>query len=264
MIGEVLALLEERGELENTLVLFMTDHGISHARGKQFLYNEGLHVPLVIMGPGIQLGTARGDVVEHIDIAALSLGAAGIPIPETMQAKDILAADYQPREAVYAARDRCDETVDRIRSVTTKRFKYIRNYLHQRPHLQPNRYKDDKAILIALRAENARGELSALQQELLFAPSRAPEELYDLENDPHELNNLAGNPEYAAVLKRMAGQLITWEVETDDHGRVPEDPKVYDSDMAAAIEKHSKGSPERAETLKANIKQMKAWAAEGK
>ena len=116
MVGDVLARLESEGVLENTLVLFMTDHGISHARGKQFLYDEGLHVPLVIGGPGVDPGTVRDDVVEHIDIAALSLAAAGIEIPEYMQAKNILAEDYQPREAVFAARDRCDETVDHIRS----------------------------------------------------------------------------------------------------------------------------------------------------
>ena len=93
----------------------MTDHGISHARGKQFMYDEGLHVPLVISGPKNDAGTVRDDVVEHIDIAALSLAAAGIRIPKWMQARDILAADYKPRKATFAARDRCDETVDHMR-----------------------------------------------------------------------------------------------------------------------------------------------------
>ncbi len=151
MVGEVLARLEDEGVRNNTLVLFMTDHGISHARGKQFMYDEGLHVPLVIAGPGIEAGTVRNDLVEHIDIAALSLAAAGIAIPETMQAKDILADDYTAREAVFAARDRCDETVDHMRSVRTKDFKYIRNFLPNRPYLQPCAYKDGKDILIALR-----------------------------------------------------------------------------------------------------------------
>ena len=110
MVGDVLARLESEGVLENTLVLFMTDHGISHARGKQFLYDEGLHVPLVISGPDVA-GTVRDDVVEHIDIAALSLAAAGIEIPEYMQAKNILAEDYQPREAVFAARDGMKQSI---------------------------------------------------------------------------------------------------------------------------------------------------------
>ena len=153
--------LKEQGELENTVILFMTDHGISHARGKQFMYDEGLHVPLVIAGPGLESGKTRHDLVEHIDITALSLGLAGIDIPKTMQARNILAADYEPRDAVFAARDRCDETVEHLRSVRTKRFKYIRNFLPQRPHLQPCAYKDKKSILIALRAANKAGTLNA-------------------------------------------------------------------------------------------------------
>ena len=95
VVGEIVARLKKEGVYDNTLLLFMTDHGISHARGKQFLYEEGIHVPLVIRGPSLKAGTKRDDLVEHIDIAALSLGAAGIERPQTMQARDILAADYQ-------------------------------------------------------------------------------------------------------------------------------------------------------------------------
>ena len=80
-VGDVVNRLKDEGDYENTVVLFMTDHGISHARGKQFLYDEGLHVPLVIGGPGIEPGEVREDLVEHIDIAALSLGLARIEIP---------------------------------------------------------------------------------------------------------------------------------------------------------------------------------------
>jgi arylsulfatase A-like enzyme len=209
MVGEVIARLESEGVRDNTLVLFMTDHGISHARGKQILYDEGLHVPLVIAGPGIKAGTVREDVVEHIDIAALSLSAAGIEIPKTMQARNILAADYAPREAVFAARDRCDETVDHMRSVRTRDFKYIRNFLPNRPYLQPCAYKDAKAILIALREDHAAGKLNEIQQ-LLFREVRPREELYDLKNDPHEIHNLADDPAFAGTLKNMRGRLDAW------------------------------------------------------
>jgi len=155
VVGEILEKLEKDGVRKNTVVLFMTDHGISHARGKQFMYDEGLHVPLIIEGPGIEKGKVRDDLVEHIDIAALSLGLAGIEVPKSMEARDILAKDYQPRQAIFAARDRCDETVDRLRAVRTQDFKYIRNYLNERPHLQPNAYKDYKSIYIALRKAHA-------------------------------------------------------------------------------------------------------------
>ena len=264
MVGDVLARLESEGVLENTLVLFMTDHGISHARGKQFLYDEGLHVPLVISGPGVDPGTVRDDVVEHIDIAALSLAAAGIEIPEYMQAKNILAKDYQPREAVFAARDRCDETVDHIRSVRTADFKYIRNFLPERPYLQPCRYKDAKNILIALRQWHNDGKLNPTQL-LVFSDVRPPEELYDVHQDPYEINNLAANPAYATKLAKMRGQLDDWMKATDDKGQQVETESMYDSDMAVYLTTlQRKGDPVDLKRLKDNIALMKKWATEGK
>ncbi len=173
-VGDVLGRLVEEGILDQTVVCFMTDHGISHARGKQFLYDEGLHVPLLLRGPGVAAGKVREDLVEHIDLAATSLALAGIAIPTWMQAQNLLADDYRPRAEVFAARDRCDETVDHLRSVRTERYKYIRNYLAGRPHLQPNRYKDGKQIVARLRELHAAGELDALQEELLFAPLGRP------------------------------------------------------------------------------------------
>ena len=265
MVGEVIARLEAEGVRENTLILFMTDHGISHARGKQFMYDEGLHVPLILSGPGIPPGSIRTDLVEHIDIAALSLGAAGIPLPETMQAKDILAKDYAHREATFAARDRCDETVDHMRSVRTKKFKYIRNFLPNRPYLQPCAYKDGKNILIALRQMHREGTLTDTQA-LLLRDVRPVEELYDLNADPHEINNLAANPEYAAKLKELRGRLDHWMETSGDQGQKPESTEMFDSDMAAYLGKFKTrpGSEAHAKEIEDNIAQMKRWAAEGK
>lgn len=264
MVGEVLSRLEDEGVLENTLVLFMTDHGISHARGKQFMYDEGLHVPLVIQGPGIVPGSTREDLVEHIDIAALSLAAAGIPIPHVMQAKDILAASYEPREAVFAARDRCDETVDHMRSVRTEEFKYIRNFLPQRPYLQPCAYKDAKHILIALRQWHIAGKLDSAQA-LIFRETRPAEELFDVQADPFELNNLADDPKYAAKLLEMRERLDQWIVATSDQGQQPESEAMFDSDMAVYLNTiKRKNDPEHLKTIEDNIATMKQWAAAGK
>ena len=128
MVGEVMERLRQESLLDSTLIIFMTDHGISHARGKQFLYDEGLHVPLILSGPGIALGVRREDLVEHIDLAAISLQAAGIPLPANMQGRPVMDPTYTPRQWAFGARDRCDETVDHIRSVRSQRFKYIRNF----------------------------------------------------------------------------------------------------------------------------------------
>lgn len=261
MVGEVIERLEEEGVRDNTLILFMTDHGISHARGKQFLYDEGLQVPLVISGPGIKPGTVREDLVEHIDIAALSLGAAGIAIPEYMQGQDILALDYIPRTAVFAARDRCDETIDHLRSVRTKTFKYIRNFLPNRPYLQPNRYKDAKAILMAMRDAYATGRMNEVQA-LIMRETRPPEELYDLRTDPFELNNLANEVSHKGKLLEMRNTLDQWMEATGDRG--PESEAMYNSDMDVYKRNLQRRDTQQLKILEKNITVMKQWAAEGR
>lgn len=254
-VGRVLARLEQEGVLANTFVVFMTDHGISHARGKQFLYEEGAHVPLVIRGPGVPAGQVRTDLVEHIDLAALSLAAAGLGVPAWMQGKDVLASAYAPREEAFSARDRCDETTEKIRSLRTDKFIYIRNYHPERPHLQPCAYKDGKAIVQQLRALHAAGRLPELSERLLFSPTRPREELYELSSDRWQVRNLADDPAYAAVLAEHRRRLDAKLAATKDPG--PESMAMYDSDMKPYV---GKGNPE----VERNIAQMKRWAAEGK
>jgi arylsulfatase A-like enzyme len=259
-VGDLFARLAKENLLDETIVFFMTDHGISHARGKQFLYDEGTHVPFIVSGPGIAKGAVRDDLIEHIDLTATSLALAGISIPKWMQGKNVLAKDYAPREAVFAARDRCDETMEHLRSVRTSQFKYIRNYLHERPHLQPCRYKDEKAIVMRLRELHAAKKIDDLTEKLLFAEKRAPEELYDLAADPHEVSNLAGDPKHTATLESLRKRLSDWEERTGDQGRKPEAMEMYDSDMKVYLSSEKKANSE----LKQNIELNKKWAKDGK
>jgi arylsulfatase A-like enzyme len=221
-VGRILERLKSEGIAENTIVILYADHGMGHARGKQFLYDEGIHIPLIMRSPGvIKPGTVRDDMVSQIDIAATSLYMAGIPLPEYMEARPLFGPDYRPRQYVVAARDRCDETLDCIRCVRTKRYKYIRNFFPFRAHLQPNRHKDRKEIVKTMRRLFAEGGLNELQARL-FAPVRPVEELYDLESDPHEIHNLADSPEHRDTLKRLRLKLLVWMEETKDLGLVPE------------------------------------------
>jgi len=258
-VGRILADLEKQGILEQTYIFFLGDNGISHARGKQFLYDEGIRTPLIVRGPGLPKGVVRNDPVEHIDIASASLALAGLPVPAWMQAQDILAADYRPREAVFAARDRCGETVDRIRAVRTDRYKYIRNFYPDRPLLQPTNYKDTKEILQRLRALHAAGELDAVQERILFAPSRPAEELYDLRNDPFELDNLAGDPAHAAELAAMRKRLAEWSSRTADPP--PESDETYALEMRHQVGK-MRGDPVGRRQVEENIALMQRWAKE--
>lgn len=264
-VATIVERLKAEKVFENTVIFFLTDHGVSHARGKQFCYDEGIMVPLIVHAPErIAAGEVRDDLVAHIDVAASSLHFAGIPIPKHLEARTLFGDQSTPRKNVVSARDRCDETYDQIRSVRTKKFKYIRNGYPQRPHLQPNVYKDQKEVYHALREWHGEGKLSAIQEKLLFRKTRPVEELYDLNDDPRELNNLASNPRYTKQLKAMRGQLDEWIAQTRDQGQQVESMQMFDSDMAVYLYTMSIRKPERVPLIKANIALMKKWWSEKK
>jgi len=265
-VGQIVKKLKAEGIYDNTYIFFMTDHGISHARGKQFLYEEGIRVPLIVRGPGLKAGTVREDMVVHIDLAATSLALAGIEIPKWMQSRDFLAADYKQRKFIVSARDRCDETVDRIRCVRTDRYKYIRNFYPERPYLQPCAYKDKKEILKALRRLHKEGKLNR-DQLLIFADKRPKEELYDLQNDPWELHNLAQDKSNRRTLQRLRKILDRWIGQTHDRAEKAEPATMYDSDMKVYVDGiRNRGGEwaDHAELIESNIALMKKWQAQGR
>jgi arylsulfatase A-like enzyme len=195
-------------------------------RHKQFCYDGGLHVPFIMswLGEPQRLGGAgivREDLVSGLDIAATSLALAGIEIPAYMESRDLFAPGFEPREHVISARDRCDYTIDRIRSVRTRRFHYIRNFMLDRPYMQPN-YRDAWEITRTMRTLHAEGKLDPIQDRF-WSDERPGEELYDLETDPHEIDDLADRSEFAGELERHRAILEDWIRATDDKGRYPED-----------------------------------------
>ena len=221
-VGKILAELDAAGRLDSTAVFLWTDHGISHLRGKQFLYEEGIRIPLIVRLPGRQqAGRVRDDLIEHIDIAATSLALAGIKIPDHVQGHDFLAVDNVRRDHLFMGRDRCDETVDIIRGVRDGQYKYIRNFMSHVSHAQPSQYKDGKDIVQTIRDLHARGELNELQSRP-FASRRSPEELYDLNRDPHETMNLATYPEHRNRLAAMRELTYGRMLKERDMGLVPE------------------------------------------
>lgn len=219
-VGQVIAKLKEEGLYENTLIFMFSDHGMKLHRHKQMLYEGGIHMPCIVVGPGIEAGAVREDLVNGIDISAASLAASGIGVPETMEGCDFLAEGYEPREYLVSARDRCDYTIEKIRAVVTPRFKYLRNYLTDRPYMQPT-YKDGWEVTKKFREMMAKGEMNETQL-IFFGEDRVPEEFYDLENDPHELHNLAEDPHFAGQLDQHRKYLAEWIEETGDQGQSPE------------------------------------------
>ena len=239
-IGKVLERLEEDGLAENTIVFFFGDNGRPHIRGKQFLYEGGIHIPLIVRWPGhIKAGEVVDDLVSAIDFGPTCMDLAGIPAPKFLHGRSFLGPNAGKRSYVFAARDRCDETYDRIRCVRDKRYKYIRNFYPEFRYTQPNLYKYRQYPMWTLmEVLYAEGSLTPAQAAFM-APCRPPEELYDLEKDPHETRNLAGDPSYAGVLKRMREQLERWITETGDQGEKPEDPRVA---ARMFVERHLPGT----------------------
>lgn len=219
-VGEVLQALRRDGLYDNTLIILFSDHGYKLHRHKQFLYEGGIQMPLIVAGPGIAAQQIRDDLISGIDIAAASLAAAGIAVPATMEGRNFLDESHTARDFVIAARDRCDYTIEKIRAVVTPRFKYLRNYLTDRPFMQPS-YKDPWPVSQRFRAMMAAGEMNETQL-LFFGPQKAPEELYDLASDPHEIHNLAGDPAWADELQRHRNLLADWIETTGDQGQQPE------------------------------------------
>jgi arylsulfatase A-like enzyme len=229
-IGKILQRLDEEGLADNTAVIFIGDNGQCHVRGKQWLYDGGIHIPLIVRWPGkLKPNQVCDYLVSAIDISATVLKIAGIEPPKHIEGKVFLKSTargpWKPadnRKSIIAARDRCDETVDRIRCVRTKQFKYIRNFMPQRPYTQKNEYKETSYPMLNLMKElHAQGKLTPVQA-LFMAPRKPDEELFDLRSDPWEINNLAASPEHHKTLKRMRAILEKWIKDTGDQGQFPE------------------------------------------
>ena len=250
LVGDVLKWLDDKKLADNTVVLFFGDHGWGMSRGKRWLYDSGLRTPLIVRWPGnIKPGTIRDDLVAFVDIAPTILSIAGVKPPERMQGQPFLGYTVKERKYVFAARDRMDETFDRIRAVRDKRFKYIHNYYPELPYAQTILYMDEMPTMKVWRQLAEEGKLTG-PQKLFFAPTKPKEELYDTEADPHEIKNLADDPTYAEKLKELRGALEQWVQETEDLGKVPEDELVrrglvadrISTEYAERIKQHPPGS----------------------
>ena len=253
----ILDLLKQDGLDKNTIVLFIGDHGRAMPRGKQWPYDSGLHIPLIIYWPegnpdlpapaGYRRGTRSDQLVASIDLTATTLAWAGIDKPEKMQGRVLFGPNAdKPRQMLFGGRDRGDETVFHIRTVRTDRFRYIRNAYPERPFLQINRYKEASYPIIGLlRHLHATGQLTG-PPAVLMADHRPAEELYDIKADPYEIHNLADDPAYAQTKQRLATALDAWLAKVGDKGGTPEDPAIvakWEAKMKQVYDKGLKSRP---------------------
>jgi len=228
-VGAILARLKEDKLLENTIVCWFSDHGANHLlRHKQMATEGGLHVPFIVVGPEkwvpTKPGTRRKDLVGILDLSATTVAWAGMKIPSWFEGVDLFSPQHQPREFVASARDRCDQTIDSVRSLRTERFRYTRNLLTDRNLLQPQ-YRDGRPPTNNFRELYAAGELDPVLAQIYFG-ERQPEELHDLDADPHQLVNLANDPKFTKELKRHRKLMDDW-LAKGDMGDKPEPMATY-------------------------------------
>jgi uncharacterized sulfatase len=226
---DLLDQLEEDGVADNTMVFFYSDHGTGLPRHKRWLYDSGTHVPLIIRFPKnyqdlapAKPGTTCDRLVSFVDFAPTVLSLLGLKIPEYMQGRAFLGDQAgEPRDYVFAIRDRVDEVYEMSRSIRDHRYQYIRNYVPHRPRMQHSDFSERTPTRQEFRRLAAEGELTGAAKDFM-SPVKASEELYDTEADPHQIQNLADSADHRAILERLRGELHDWMVRTRDTGLMPE------------------------------------------
>lgn len=223
VVGAMLSELEREGELDNTVIFFWGDHGDGLPRAKRWLYDSGLNIPLIIKFPGNKMaGTVEERLISSIDFGPTVLSLAGITVPAHIQGIPFLGDQAgSPRDAVFAARDRVDESYDMIRSVRTNNYLYIRNYYPNEPFPIWVPYLSNMPIYKEMLRLDAEGKLSGPQKSWM-AYSRPPEELYDVKADPYQVKNLIDDPKLKPVLEELRKRHEQWTLETGDLGHMNE------------------------------------------
>ncbi len=222
-VGFLLDRLEADGLLDNTIVIWYTDHGGPLPREKRLLYDSGLRVPMIVRWPdGYRAGEIDSALVSFVDFMPTTLAMAGLEVPEIIQGHVTFArTDNAPQAYVFAASDRLDEHYDRIRAVRDERYKLLRNYKPDQPYYLAVAYREQMASMQSLIAGNRNGTLTPAQAQW-FRPTKDSVELFDTYADPHELRNLADDPAFAKTRQRLTLALDRHLAEVGDLGALDE------------------------------------------
>ena len=228
LVGKKLAELKAAGELGNTIVFYYSDHGGALARSKRFVYDTGTKIPFMVYVPTqfkhlVQhpMGERTAQIIDLVDLAPTLLYLAGVESPDYMHGENIFSANTKgQKEYAYLYRGRMDVRIDLVRALRGKRFKYIRNYMPQRPNGQHLEYLWKAASVRSWQQKCQQGQCNKTQQR--FWQARPAEELYDTHTDKWEVNNLAVNPLYKRTLLKMRAALKSENRRYKDVGFIPE------------------------------------------
>ena len=228
-VGDLLKELEESGLAENTIVFYYADHGGVLARSKRYIFETGTWVPFIVripekyksFFPAEDPGDAVNRNISFVDLAPTLLSIIGQEKPDYMQGNAFLGNAVEPEpEYIHMTRSRMDERIDMSRAVRDKKYRYIRNYMPFRIYLQHLAFLFNARSAQSWEDYYLAGKCNDLQS--MAFQTKPVEELYDTENDPNELNNLANIPAYKEVLERMRKENYRWMKEIRDVALIPE------------------------------------------
>lgn len=226
-VGELIEQLKKDGVYDNTIIFFFSDHGGALPWMKREILERGTHIPFIIRFPGQQNGgSENNDMISGVDFAPTVLSLAGVPVPAYMQGHAFLGTQQSkaPRKYVFAGRDRMDTEYDRVRMVRDKRFQYLFNYLPGQPYYQNIAYRLSIPMMKEFLALRDNGKLDSVQ--MAWFRNKPVEELYDLQNDPHEIHNLIHDPQYKDKLEDLRKAFKDWNDAVGDMGNIPEKEMV--------------------------------------
>ena len=227
-IGKLLSQLEEDDLVDDTVIFFYSDHGGPLPRQKRSLYDSGIRVPLIIRFPDKwRAGEVEDQLVSFVDFKSTTLSLAGIKPPAYSDGRAFLGdfIETPARKYIHAAADRFDNEYDTIRAVRDSRYKYLRNYNLDKAYYLPLPYREQMPIMRELLQLNEQGKLNRFQAQW-FREQKPLEELFDIDIDPYELQNLAQDPAYSNKLKELSDELDSWLLEIDDLGFTPENELI--------------------------------------
>jgi uncharacterized sulfatase len=230
-VGKKLAELEAAGLADDTIIMLYGDHGAGMPRYKRWPYNTGLQIGLIMYFPekwkhlapkGYAPGAASDELVQFIDLAPTLLSIAGVKPPAFMQGRAICGSHpaATPNNFIHGFRGRMDERYDCVRSTTDGRFVYVRQLMPHLPYGQYLNYMFQQATTRVWSDLFTAGKVDELQSR--FWKPKPSEELYDLQSDPWETNNLVDSQAHAADLERLRAAQDGWLLETRDLGLIPE------------------------------------------
>ncbi len=224
-VGAFIKQIKEDGLYDNTIIFFYSDHGGPLPRQKREIYDSGLHVPFMIKDVNSKTQGRTDRMISFVDLAPTVLSLAGVKIPDYMKGKAFLGNQAAaPRKYIYGSSDRFDEFTDRIRAIRSKRFLYLRNYYPDLPKYKDIGYRKNIPMMPPMLQMHREGKLNPIQES--WFQSKTTEELYDTQNDPFNLINLAENPKYQATLSEMRNALFSYLQTQTDLGQIPESQLV--------------------------------------